>query len=588
MSLFKELKRRNVFKVAIAYVVTAWLVLQVADVVLNNVEAPDWVFHVIMLLLAIGFPFAVIFAWAFELTPEGLKRDHEVDRSQSVAHKTGRTLDYLIIAVLALALGYFAWDKFIVHPKREAALLESVAEQQASAADTSIGEKSIAVLPFVNLSSDPEQEFFSDGISEELLNVLAQFPDLRVAARTSSFQFKGQTQDIADIADTLNVAHVLEGSVRKSGNTVRITAQLIKADDGFHLWSKTYDRELTDIFAIQDEISGAIGQALRLKLALDDHSGLRPAVIEAANPEAYEAYLRGRQLINRRGRESIEEAVRALEKALRLDANFAPAHAQLAIATALLLQSPSSYGDLPLNEVIARATPHIEKAEALAPDLADVHGAKAILALNLLDNEATLAHAERALELNPSYIDAMNWRYLALAALGRYQEQRNAMERILEADPLSIIGRLNYVNFLGWDRRFEEGHAMADDLIAAYPWAGYVTHGNLAAGWEGDLAGALYWLLRAYAADPTDTLSNAYLVRVFLYTGLFEEARRVHPYFEFQVDLAVGNQEAAVEKARRQWRADPGNAAVINDYANTLYFAGLNEEAAARYDEVLA
>jgi TolB-like protein len=253
-SLFSELKRRNVIRVGLAYIIAAWLLLQVADVVLNNIVAPDWVFQAILLVVVLGFALALIFAWAYELTPEGLKKEKDVDRSESITHVTGRKLDFAIIGVLVLALGYFAYDKFAVSDSDDAA---SVA-QSDEITETDIPELSIAVLPFVNMSSDPEQEFFSDGISEELLNMLAKFPGLRVAARTSSFQFKGQNQDISKIADTLNVAHVLEGSVRKAGTTLRITAQLIRADTGYHLWSDTYDRELDDIFAVQDEIAGAI------------------------------------------------------------------------------------------------------------------------------------------------------------------------------------------------------------------------------------------------------------------------------------------------------------------------------------------
>ena len=205
-SLFNELKRRNVIRVGIAYIVAAWLLLQMADVVLNNIEAPDWVFQAIMLVVVLGFALALIFAWAYELTPEGLRKEKDVDRSESITHVTGRKLDFIIIGILVLALGYFAYDKFVVGVSGS----EPTVAQDDEVTDTDIPELSIAVLPFVNMSSDPEQEFFSDGISEELLNMLAQFPGLRVAARTSSFQFKGQNQDIGKIADTLNVAHVYE------------------------------------------------------------------------------------------------------------------------------------------------------------------------------------------------------------------------------------------------------------------------------------------------------------------------------------------------------------------------------------------
>ncbi len=472
-SLFNELKRRNVIRVALAYIITAWLLLQVADIVLNNIEAPGWVFQVILLLLALGFPFAVIFAWAFELTPEGLKKEKDIDRSQSITQVTGRKLDFIIIAVLVLALGYFAYDEYVVDPAQEE-VLATASTQAEELSETDTPELSIAVLPFVNMSSDPEQEFFSDGISEELLNMLAQFPGLRVAARTSSFQFKGMNQDIAKIADTLHVAHILEGSVRKSGNKLRITAQLIKADDGFHLWSSSYDRELDDIFAVQDEIATAISAALKVKLALDVASGTAQptAVIPAANTQAYEAYLRGRRLIHRRGRESLEDAVRHLERALRLDERFAPAHAHLGIATSLLLESPQSYGTLSLEEVQRRATPHFERALELEPNLAEAHAGLALLTMNRGDLTSSIKYAHRALELNPSYIDAMNWLYLALASLGEYQEQEAVFNRILTVDPLSIIGRLNYASWLSSRREIERSHEIGDELLEQNPWAG--------------------------------------------------------------------------------------------------------------------
>jgi TolB-like protein len=600
VSLFNELKRRNVIRVAIAYAVVAWLILQIADVILNNVAAPPWVFWVVLMMLAIGFIMVVVFSWAFEMTPEGLKREHEVDRTQSITPQTGKKLDRLITGVLVVALAYFMVDKFVLSAHRESAAVEAALESAGAelpdaaaqpvpqAADEP--EKSIAVLPFVNLSSDPEQEFFSDGLSEELLNLLAQFPGLRVAARTSSFQFKGQNQDIADIAKTLKVANILEGSVRKSGNKLRITAQLIQADNGYHLWSKTYDRELTDVFVIQDEISAAIGEALKVQLALEDGSDVaqRPMAIEAANPQAFEAYLRGRQLINRRGRESIEEAVRSLEKALRLDANYAPAHAQLTIAIALLMRNPSSYGDLSLEEVLERATPHAQRAITLAPDLAEAHGALAILALDRLDYPATLEHTRRALELNPSYIDAMNWQYLAVSALGRYGEMRTLMERMLDADPLTIIGRLNFMNIYGAERRFAEAHSMADDLLAQSPWASYVAHAQVAQMYQGDVAASLDWFLRAFAADPGDSLSNMFLLRAFNFVGLYDEARRVSNDLVLFADQAEGLLDSAIDRARSRAELDPENATTLLDYANMLHYDGRFAESLPHYEKLLS
>jgi len=222
LSLFNELKRRNVFRVVIAYVVIAWLVAQVLQLVFESFGTPDWAMKTLLVLLATGLPFVVFFSWAFEMTPEGLKREHEVDRSQSITHKTSRKLDFVIIGVMAVALAYFAYDKLVLSAERDAALVEAttlaVSAQAATEEVSTEFDKSIAVLPFVNMSSDPEQEYFSDGLSEELLNLLAKIPELRVAARTSSFSFKGQNLEIAEIAARLNVTHVLEGSVRTSGN----------------------------------------------------------------------------------------------------------------------------------------------------------------------------------------------------------------------------------------------------------------------------------------------------------------------------------------------------------------------------------
>ena len=369
-SVWAELRRRNVVKVAVAYAIVGWLLVEVASVVLPTFKAPEWIMQVFTFLVIVGFPLALILAWAFELTPEGIKREKDVDRSQSITHITRRKLDYLIIAVLVLALGFFAFDKFVLDPSRDADLVqattEAIAEQAAEAGKEEIANKSIAVLAFTDLSPQGDQEYFSDGISEELLNVLAKIPGLRVAARTSSFQFKGQNRDIVDIGQQLNVALILEGSVRKAGLQIRITAQLVDASNGFHLWSETYDRKLANIFAVQDEISAAIVGALK------DHLGLQveaaPRVIAAANTEAHDAYLRGRYLVVQRGRAGIEGAIGEFEQAIILDPEYALAHAELAMATLLLNQAAG----LPVTEAIARATPYAERAMALDPDLASV------------------------------------------------------------------------------------------------------------------------------------------------------------------------------------------------------------------------
>ena len=306
--LFSELKRRNVVRVGIAYIVLGWVALQVGDILFDMFEAPAWVGKSFAGLLLLGFPFACLFAWAFELTPEGVKKTAEVDRSQTITHSTGRKLDFVIIAALVVALGYFIVERQgMVGPGEEVAL-----------------NKSIAVLPFVNMSSDQEQEWFADGLTEEILNSLARTPDLLVASRTSSFQYKGRNEDISAIATALGVAHILEGSVRRGGDRLRVTAQLVRANDGFHLWSETFDREPEDVIAIQENVAIEIAKAL--ETAMDPEALKDMVSAGTASVAAYEAYLKGLVLEARVGEtgniEGWDEALEAFERASAIDRGF--------------------------------------------------------------------------------------------------------------------------------------------------------------------------------------------------------------------------------------------------------------------------
>jgi TolB-like protein len=321
-SVWVELKRRNVVRVGIAYAIVAWLLLQVADVVLNNIEAPIWVFQAILLVLAIGFPLALFFAWAFEITPEGLKKEEDVDRSQSISHVTGRKLDFVIIGVLAIAVVYFVTDKFYWTDK------------------TGTGpeiDTSIAVLPFVPLSSGADDGYFADGLTEEILNALTQLPELQVTARTSSFFFKGQDIPVPDIAAQLNVAHIVEGSVRRDEDRVRITAQLIHAASDRHLWSQTYDRTFEDILAIQQDIAENIAEALNVVLDSNARQEMHNSGINDVG--AYIAYQKGREA-------------------------FGDAHVQIAEASKFLLVA-NAYFDQALE-----VAPHLTSARVMKADLA--------------------------------------------------------------------------------------------------------------------------------------------------------------------------------------------------------------------------
>jgi len=554
MRLVSELRRRNVLRMVVLYALAAWVIMQVAEVVIDLANLPEWIGPTILGLLAVGFPIALIFSWFYEITTEGISLEKDVDPAESVTHVTGRRLDFIVISLLCAGLILFAYDKWWIGPPPE---------------------KSIAVLAFENMSGDPDQEYFSDGISEELLNVLAKLPGLRVAARTSSFQFKGQHQDIASIAGALNVAHILEGSVRKSGNKLRVTAQLIKADDGFHLWSETYDRELDDIFAVQDEIAAAIGDALKVKLALVAGAAVQPTVIKAANTAAYDAYLRGRELINRRGRENMEAAALHLERALRLDENFAPAHAQLAIATMLL----TSYVISDREEAWQKVIPHLDRAQELEPDLAEAHAGRALLAQYANDPESSVEHARKALAANPNYIDAMRSLSAGLENLGREEEADAVQKQILVTDPLSIVGRLDYIQELLSRGRIEEAHELADQLLAQSPWAGYKAHARTSYS-SGKLAESLSWGLRA-------SRNNYQVMNVFILVGEYDEARRIDERIAHWIDVAEGRWDEAIRAAQRQVQLYPDSEYFIKDAAEVLYLAGRIGEALPLYERAL-
>jgi TolB-like protein len=465
---------------------------------------------------------------------------------------------------------------------------EAVTEQAAESGIVEATDQSIAVLAFVDLSPEGDQAYFSDGISEEILNVLAQIPDLHVTSRSSAFSFKGKGVDIPTVAKQLGVTNVLEGSVRKSGKRIRITAQLIDARTDKHLWSETYDRELENIFAVQEEIATAISDALKVTLALDTAVGEAEqlTVIKAANTDAYDAYLRGRQLIHLRGRENLQDAVRHLERSLRLDNNFAPAHAHLGIAISLLLDSSGTYGELTLEEVRRKAIPHFERALELEPNLAEAHGGLGLLAMNSGDLTSAVEYDRRALELNPSFSDAMIWLYIALGSLGEYREQEATLKQLLVTDPMTIVGRANYVNWLGGRGRVEEGHEIADQLLAQNLQSGYMWHADMSLIHEAKIAEGLSWALKAHVEDPSDVFSNSYAVRGFILVREYDEARRIIDSLTFWVDIAEGRFDEAIRATQRKLLLDPENERVIARAAYILYIAGRIDEALPLYERL--
>jgi len=438
VSLFEELKRRNVFRVGIAYGVVSWLLLQVIATVVPILDLPGWVAKLTLLALALGFIPTLIFAWAYELTPEGIKPEAEVDRTQSIRPQTGRKLDRIIIAFLVLALGYFAWDKFADKAEMgpdtfSSAEKATIAANEAENVSGPISEKSIAVLPFVNMSSDPEQEYFSDGITEEILNRLAGVRGLQVAARTSAFSFKGHNQDVREIAQLLGVGNILEGSVRKADGQVRITAQLIRASDGFHLWSESYDRKLENIFAIQDDIASQIAAALEISLGISAQPSGQPA--KQVNPEVYDLYLRARALHRQRG-EGVLQAIELFQQALAIDPEFAPAWAGLSHSYIVVPNFVSTDDWRRLGDVLEESLAAAQKALELDPNLPT--------ALHAMGNNLSFRfewakaqdYYERALQLDPDSSDIMEDYATLLLDSGQLDEASSVVERMLSLDPL--------------------------------------------------------------------------------------------------------------------------------------------------------
>ena len=446
MSFFEELKRRNVFRVGIAYVLLGWVVLQAADFALDIIDAPNWIIQALLIVGLAGLPITLFFAWAFEITPEGIKREADVDRSASIAPQTSRKLDRAIITFLTLAVVLLLADRFLNEkpvekpadskPGTVSVPVEKVSDplsaNPASAPDPLPEAQSIAVLPFVNMSSDAEQDYFSDGISEEILNVLARIPDWKVAARTSSFQFKDQNLDIADIARHLNVTHVLEGSVRKAGNRVRIAAQLIEADTGYHLWSDTYDRELQDVFAIQDEISAAIAGELQTRLT--------PTELTAATPvamTAYELYLKGRGLVATRSEPSLLQSIEVLNQAIEAAPDYAPAMATLARAYAVL---PWFSDDIATGEARELARQWAQRALELDPDNDEALAALAVVYRESdLDLPAARDLLVRALTINRNSVAANNFLGDDYARSGNLAAALEYESRAAELDPLGAV-----------------------------------------------------------------------------------------------------------------------------------------------------
>jgi TolB-like protein/Tfp pilus assembly protein PilF len=510
LSVFEELKRRNVFRVGVAYAVASWVLLQVVDVVTPVLDLPVWVSKLVLVIMAIGLVPALLFAWAFEITPEGVKRERDVDRSESVTPQTAKKLDQVTIGLLVLVVVFVIVERSI----------GPGGSSEPAAPVATMSDKSIAVLAFEDLSQGGDQAYFAEGLSEELLNLLAKIPELQVAGRTSSFAFKGQHRDLREIGEILNVAHVLEGSVRKAGNNIRVTAQLVSTENGFHLFSETYDDELSDIFRVQDDIARQITAALKTELM---GAEAVPDVPET-DFRAYELYLEARQKIHLRGGVRLNEASALLDAALVIDPNYAPALAQKAMATALLSNAPGSYGDIPQEIAYAEANRYIDKALSLDPELAEAYAVRGLILPWGDQGEKAKQDLERALSINPNLDDANVWLATLLGFLGRDDEATALLEQVMQRDPLFPPAMNNLVGEYVGRRDYDKATALIDryERAGGKASSAFMARGQIAVS-LGNYADAYRSYQTAYEDDPSSTVLRNNFGWVMMSLGAFDE-----------------------------------------------------------------
>src|SRR5215467_7425204 len=510
-NFFAELKRRNVYKVAVAYLVASWLLIQIATQVFPFFEVPNWAVRLVVLLLILGFPAALIFSWAFEITPEGIKRESEIESDKSITRKTGRKLVGLTVLLAVIAASLFVFQ--LVRPK--AVPEKSVANQPSGEAKAPISPKSVAVLAFDNLSDDKGSEYFSDGISEELLTVLQKIPGLHVAARTSAFSFKGKNATAQEIGEKLGVAHLVDGSVRKAGDLVRIATRLTQTNTGEEQWSENYTRNLKDVFAVQTELAQTIVGQLTKSGQLSDgapdpvaKAAIQAEVRAAAkggtkNVEAHEAYLQGRFFLNRHSEKETDQARAAFERAVQLDPKFALAWAGLAQTHVWDCNYATDGGQKGFNAHLAAAREAVEKALAIEPDLPEALSARAMIQTNfdydwkgaaetlhkalalapqdpaLLMEAGNLAQARgettqaleffrRAVASDPVNAQALAFLATGLSAAGRQEEARTEYARVIELNPSAPNSHAGVGLTYLLDGKFEEAAVAAQKDAADY------------------------------------------------------------------------------------------------------------------------
>ncbi len=512
-NFFAELKRRNVYKVGIAYIVAGWALSQGIAQVFPVFDIPNWIIRLIVLLIVIGLPIALVLSWMFEITPEGIKRTETADAMPETARQKKHTWIYVVVIAGLFSIGLFFLGRYTA----------SRTAEDGRPGGPSLPQKSIAVLPFDNLSRDPDNAFFTEGVQDEILTRLAKVADLKVISRTSTQHFKSTPDNLPQIAKQLGVAHILEGSVQKSNDQVRVNVQLINALTDAHLWADTYDRKLTDIFAVESEIANTIAETLQAKLTGSEKVAVSARPTE--NPEAYQLYLKGRFFWNKRTAVDLRKSIEYFNQAIEQDPNYALAYAALAQAWLLL---PAYDGGAP-KDCFPHAETAAKKALALDDNSSDAHAALGMVKqIYDFDLPGAIAEFERAIQLNPN--DAMAHHWLSnhsLAAAGQTEREIAEMKRALELDPLSLIINANlgqaYINV----NRYDDAIAQLRKTIEM-EGSFYFAHQMLgeALDLKGQIPEAITEYEKAIALND-DPIPKALLGHLYGRIGRKDEARKI-------------------------------------------------------------
>ena len=543
-NFFAELKRRNVYKVGIAYIVAGWALSQGIAQVFPIFDIPNWIIRLIVLLIILGLPIALVLAWTFELTPQGIKRTETADAMPETARQKKHTWIYVVVIAGLFSIGLFFLGRYSA---------KNATPRQSEAA--TVSQKSIAVLPFDNLSRDPDNAYFCEGVQDEILTRLAKVADLKVISRTSTQHFKSTPDNLPQIAKQLGVAHILEGSVQKSSDQVRVNVQLINALTDAHLWADTYDRKLTDIFAVESEIAKNIAETLQARLSGSEKSSI--AKTPTVNPEAYELYLKGRFFWNKRTGTDLRKAIDYFNQAIAKDPNYALAYVGLADSYLLL----SSYAAVSPAESLPPARSALKKALELDDSLAEAHASFGLLATLELDLHRALDELKRAVELKPNYATAHHWLSLAHLTLAQFDSAISEAKRAIELDPLSLVinADTSWIYFSA--RRYDEAEAQVRKTLEIGPQF-FLAHYYLGEvlQFKGHLSEAIAEFQKAFELN-NDPYSLAMLGQAYARNGQRDEAQKilarlneeakshyVAPYALALVQIALGDKDRAIEE----------------------------------------